>query len=338
MPANLSPEYKAAEAQFRKAREPREKLDCLREMLRTIPKHKGTERLQADIKGRIKDLSAELETGHRSGGHGGPSLVVRHEGAAQLALIGPPNAGKSLLHARLTGSEAHDAPYPFTTQFPLPGMLQYEDIHFQLVDLPAVSREHPLPWLATTLQSADAALIVVDLSDTACIDELDDLHALLRERRITFTERWNDSRDPHSTDEDDPFALTLPALLLVNKADQLADPEAELQALQQVSGLRYPALAISAATGHGLGALGAWLFGHLGVVRVYTKLPGHAPDLQRPFTLRSGQTVRDVARMVHKDVERTLRYARLWGHSGFDGQQVGPEHVLADRDVVELHA
>jgi ribosome-interacting GTPase 1 len=216
----------------------------------------------------------------------------------------------------------------------MPGMLPHEDIHFQLIDLPAVSREHPLPWLASTLQTADAALIVVDLSDTACIDELQDLHALLRERRITFTERWSYEGEQLA---DDPFALTLPALLLVNKADLLRDADAELQALQQVSGLRYPALAISAATGHGLGAIGDWLFAHLGVVRVYTKLPGHSPDKQRPFTLRSGQTVRDVARLVHKDVERSLRYARLWGRSGFDGQQVGPDHVLDDRDVVELH-
>src|SRR5512137_2699441 len=138
MPANLSPEYKAAEAAFRATREPRERLDWLREMLRTIPKHKGTEHLQADIKARIKDLGEQVEGGRKAGGHGGPALVIRPEGAAQIALVGPPNSGKSALHARLTGSGAVDAPYPFTTQFPEPGMLAYEDIHLQLVDLPAV--------------------------------------------------------------------------------------------------------------------------------------------------------------------------------------------------------
>src|SRR5438477_9460815 len=143
MPANLSPEYKAADAAFRKAREPRERLELLREMLRTIPKHKGTERLQADIKARIKDLSEELEGGARKGGgHGGPALVVRPEGAAQVALLGPPNAGKSALHARLTASGARVAAYPFTTQHPEPGMMPHEDVHFQLVDLPAISPEH----------------------------------------------------------------------------------------------------------------------------------------------------------------------------------------------------
>src|SRR5512137_974809 len=160
MPANLSPEYKVAEAAYRKARDPRERLAHLREMLRVIPKHKGTEHLQADIKARIKDLSGELEGARKGGGHGGPALVIRPEGAAQIALIGPPNAGKSALHDRLTGSGAAVAPYPFTTQFPQPGMLPYEDIAFQLLDLPPIAAEHPVPWIGSALQTADAALLV----------------------------------------------------------------------------------------------------------------------------------------------------------------------------------
>ena len=140
MPANLTPEYKAAEAQFRKARDPQERLEWLREMLRVIPKHKGTDHLQGDIKRRVKELSEELERPKKGGMRGGPALVIRPEGAAQIALIGPPNVGKSSLHAQLTGSGAPVAAYPFTTRYPEPGMMSYEDIHFQLVDLPAVSR------------------------------------------------------------------------------------------------------------------------------------------------------------------------------------------------------
>src|SRR5262249_25535104 len=99
----------------------RERLEWLREMLRTIPKHKGTDLLQGDIKRRIKELSEELERPQRGGARGGPALVIRPEGAAQIALIGPPNASKSSLHARLTGSAAQAAPYPFTSQHPEPG-------------------------------------------------------------------------------------------------------------------------------------------------------------------------------------------------------------------------
>jgi len=334
MPANLSPEYKSAEASYRKAREPRERLDWLREMLRTIPKHKGTEHLQADIKARIKDLSEGLEGGKKGGGGGrtGPALVIRPEGAAQIALIGPANSGKSALHARLTGSSAHVAPYAYTTQFPEPGMMPHEDVHFQLIDLPAIAPEHPVPWLAGTLQSADATLLVVDLEEPSVVEQIEGVQAELARRNTTLTEHWNAAASP-----DDPFAQRLPTLVLANKADGLADPATELQVFREITGVRFPSLAVSATTGLGLGELGSWLFENVGVVRIYTKAPGHPPDKSRPFTLRRGQTIADVARLIHKDLERTLKYARVWGHSDFDGQHVGPEHPVGDKDVVELH-
>jgi hypothetical protein len=341
MPANLTPEYKAVEAAFRKAREPRERLEWLREMLRAIPKHKGTDHLQGAIKRRIKELSEELERPSRGGARGGPSLVIRPEGAAQIALIGPPNAGKSSLHARLTGSAAHAAPYPFTTQYPEPGMMPHENISFQLVDLPAVSPEHPVPWLASTLQTADASLLVVDLGDPACLEQVAAVRTVLDERRVTLTDRWEPAGEfagAAAATDDDPFALRLPALLLANKVEHLADPDAELRAFLEVTGLRYPALAVSAATGQGLGKIGPWLISHLGVARVYTKAPGRLADRSRPFILHRGQTVEDVARLVHKDLARSLRYARVWGTTGFDGQQVGREHPVKDGDVVELHS
>ena len=172
MPANLSPEYKKAEAEFKRAREPRERLRWLREMLRTIPKHKGTEHLQADIKTRIKQLTEELAGPRKGGARTGPTHSIRPEGAAQVALIGPPNAGKSSLHARLTGSHAEVAPYPYTTKTPLPGMLPYRDVHFQLVDLPPVSADFMESWYVNALRPADAAMLVVDLSDPECVDHV----------------------------------------------------------------------------------------------------------------------------------------------------------------------
>jgi ribosome-interacting GTPase 1 len=342
VPANLSPEYKAAEAAFRKTRDPRERLEWLREMLRTIPKHKGTEHLQADIKARIKELAEELEGGARKGGsHGGPALVIRPEGAAQLALIGPPNVGKSSLHARLTGSGAHVGPYPFTTQYPQAGMMPHEDVHFQLIDLPPIAPEHPVPWLVGTLQTADAALLVVDLGEPSCLEQLQAVQSVLETQRVTLTEHWEatgETRAGTPKDDEDPFALRLPTVMLANKVEGIAGLDAELQALRELTGLRLPVFAVSATTGHGLGEIGPWLFRKLGIVRVYTKAPGHAADKHRPFTLRRGQTVGDVARLVHQDLARSLRYARIWGRSGFEGQQVGNEHCVEDGDIVELHA
>jgi ribosome-interacting GTPase 1 len=310
-------------------------------MLRVIPKHKGTDHLQGVIKRRIKELSEEVERPRRGGAHGGPALVIRPEGAAQIALVGPPNVGKSAVHARLTGSEAHVAAYPFTTLYPEPGMMPYQGIHLQLVDLPAVAPAHPVPWLASALQTADACLLVMDLGDPGCFEQIEATHEILHQRRITLTDRWKSADKPFGEtveSDEDPFALRLSTLLLANKADLLADAATELRAFLELTGLRYPALAVSATTGQGLGEIGPWLFTHLGLVRVYTKAPGRPPDRERPFTLRQGQTVEDVAQLVHKDLARSLRYARVWGSSGFEGQQVGREHPVADGDVVELHA
>ena len=164
---------------------------------------------------------------------------------------------------------------------------------------------------------------------------------VLREKRVTLTERWEPEGEPvreAAENDEDPFALRLPAVLLANKADLLAGVDTELQAFLELTGIRYPAFAVSASTGLGLGEIGPLVFRQLGIVRVYTKLPGRPPDRDRPFTLRRGQTVEDVARLVHKDLARSLKYARVWGKSGFDGQHVGREHPLADGDVVELHA
>jgi uncharacterized protein len=348
VPANLTPDYKAAEAAFRKARDPQERLERLRDMLRLVPKHKGTDHLQADLKRRIKELSEELEKPRKGGARGAPALVIRPEGAAQIALLGPPNTGKSALHARLTGSGARVAPYPFTTQFPEPGMMPHADVHFQLVDLPPIATEHAVPWIASALQTADGALLVVDLAQQDCVERLAALHAILRERGVRLTERWSDdpTADGATADagndggeEDAMRALTLavPTLLVVNAADRVADARSELSAFRELAAARYPSLVVSAETGAGLDAIGPWLFEHLGIVRVYTKLPGKPADRARPFTLRAGGTVADVARLVHGDVARKLHHARVWGASGYDGQQVGADHALVDGDVVELH-
>jgi uncharacterized protein len=146
--------------------------------------------------------------------------VIHPERAAQIALIGPPNAGKSSLHARLTGSGAHVAPYPFTTQYPQAGMMPREDVHFQLIDLPAIAPEHSVPWLVSALQTADAALLVVDLGEPSCLEQLQAVQSALERKRVTLAKRWEstgESRDSAARgkkDPEDPFALRLPTLML----------------------------------------------------------------------------------------------------------------------------
>ena len=344
MPTNVSPEYKKAEAEFRQARTPEDRLAGLKEMLRTVPKHKGTEHLQADIKSRIKDLTEELAGPRKGGARTGPAHVVHPDGAGQVALLGPPNTGKSALHARLTGSHAAVGPYPFTTQAPQPGMVPHQDIGIQLVDLPPVSSEHPIPWLANALQPADAALLVVDLCDPACVEQVLEVHDLLAARRIHLTADWNrftsaepDGRSlPAGDEDDDPFAIRLPTLLVATKADQVDHYDEELAAFRELTGRDYPYVTVSVETGAGLDAIGSFLFEHLGVVRVYTKIPGQPPDLSRPFTVRHGQTVEDVARLIHKDLVESLKWARLW-RGDIEGLQVGKHSVVEDGDILEIH-
>lgn len=337
MPTNVSPEFKKAQNAFRRASDPEEKLSLLREMLRAIPKHKGTEHLQSDIKSKIKDLTEEARGPRKGGARSGPPTTFRAEGAAQIALVGPPNSGKSALHARLTGSHSTSEAYPFATQFPQPGMFPHEDAAFQLIDLPSVSPEHPIAWIGNALQPADACLLVVDLSQAGCVEATVQVVELLRSKRIHLIARWPEDGVDTEPDDEDMFATMLPTLLVANKSDLIEDPLGELEILEELSGVDFPTLAVSATTGDGLDNLGAWLFQHLGVVRVYTKLPGNEPDMGTPFTIRHGQTVLDVAFQIHKDVAANLKHARVWGTGSFDGQQVGRDHVLYDGDVVELH-
>lgn len=348
MPANLTADYRKAEAAFREAREPHEKLACLKDMLRTIPKHKGTDHLQADIKSRIKELTEDLSGPARGGRRSGPVHSIRPEGAAQIALIGPPNAGKSSLHVRLTGSKSDIGPYPLTTHEPVPGMLPCADTHFQLIDLPPISADFMESWIVNALQPADAVMLVIDVADPDCVDQVTTVVERLRSKKIHLIDRWpgfdtanSTTTEPIGGDDDDaeldPFRIELPTILVANKCDLDPDPD-EVTILEELTGVRFPTITCSATTGQGCDSIGPKLFTGLRIARVYTKTPGKPFERDKPFTVRVGQTINDVARLVHKDFAQGLQFARVWGDHVFDGQQVGPDHPVEDGDIVELHA
>jgi ribosome-interacting GTPase 1 len=201
------------------------------------------------------------------------------------------------------------------------------------------------PWIADLLKATDALWLVVDLSDPACADHVQIIGTELARRKITLSDQWpgiegQPGAPAVSSDSDhipDPFRVHLPTLLVANKSDLDPEPD-EVRILEELTGVHFPAVAIAAINGAGIGQLAPFLFNALGIVRVYTKAPGKPPARTRPFAVRRGDTVLDVARLVHEDLAGTLKFARVWGSSAFDGQQVGPEHRVVDRDIIELHA
>ena len=325
MPANLSPEYLEADRRFKEAKTTEDKLAALEEMQATIPKHKGTEKMQADIKRRLAKLKQEqarrpvsrADTIHR----------VEKEGAGQVALVGPPNSGKSLLIRRFSHATPEVADYPFTTRVPLPGMMPFEDIQVQLVDLPPVHPDFPESWLYQIIRNADAALVVVDLSDPDLLEDLETTLAQLANAKVHLGE----GSAPAVTGW-----LAKPALMVGNKIDA-GGARDDLEILKDLYGSRFRILPVSAERGEGLEDLRQAVFELLEIIRVYTKAPGKKLEKTAPYVLKRGSRLMDLAAHVHHDFVTQLKYARVWGHGRFEGQMVNRDYLLADKDVVELH-
>lgn len=328
MPANLTPDYIAAEKAYKQAKTPAAKIECLEQMLRTIPKHKGTDKMQGDIKRRIAQTKERMD-GDRARKRGGASLVVRREGAGKVVLVGPPNTGKSQMICSLTNATPEVAPYPFTTRLPTPAMMPYKDILIQLVELPAVSPEHFEPMSCDNIRNADLALVIVDLSSKDPLEQLNVTLELLAKVKIKLT------RDGLSDDFEFGWSVKK-GMIVANKSDEDED-DVTLSLMDELWEGELPIFGISAETGRGLEGLRETIFHSLEIIRVYSKAPGKRVSEDAPFTVKAGSTLMDFAGVVHKDFSMKLKHARVWGSSAFDGQSVATDFVLADGDVVELH-
>ena len=329
MPANLPPQYSKAEDEFRKATNPADRLEKLREMYRLLPKHKGTEKLQSDLKKRISRTRDEIEGARTAGKKAGVSYRVPREGAGQVVLVGAPNAGKSAVLAALTNARPEVAPYPFTTRAPQPGIMHWLDVPVQLVDLPPISAEFFEPWENSLIRSADAALLVADLSSDDVADATETVLGRLAEVHTELVGTLPD-------DVDDETVQQVKTVLVANKTDAAGAAD-RLDVIREWFSPRFPIVPISVEGGEGLDALRRATYDLLGVLRIYTKIPGKPVDRSKPFTVPIGSTVLDLASEIHRDFEQTLKFARIWGTGVFEGQTVKRDHELHDADVVELH-
>ena len=326
MPANLTPEYYDAEAQYKSAKTPEEKLEALELMMATIPKHKGTEKMRGDIKKRLSKLRKGES---KKGGKRTFSYHVEKQGASQVIVVGPPNSGKTRFVNTVSNAHFAVGNYPYTTHIMQPAMMPYENIQIQLVDTPAISPDYHERWVLGLIRNADMALLVADLSNPDLLDNIENLLTILEEGRVKLVRDFPEGKPP--------IGICLKkTILAANKCESpLAEEHQEI--LDEFFGDRFKICTFSCETGEGLDDLKKTIYENLGILRVYTKAPGRKPDLNNPFILTEGKTVSDLAFSIHKDLARHMKFARIWGEGYYDGQPVDQHHSLKDGDVIEIH-
>ena len=304
-----------AEKRFKQAASAGEKVAALEEMMATIPRHKGTEKLQADLKKKMSALRKESEEHKKVGKR--ESFVIEREGARQLALVGAPNSGKSQLLRGLTNATPEVADYPYTTRTPVPGMLIFENVRLQLIDLPPISPEYTESWVPQIIRNADALLWIADLSDDGILDRLEETNTLLAHAHTNLSE--------------------MKVLIVGNKSD--APAAADRLAILRETYPGFPLASISGATASAkeIEAFKRLVYDFLDVVRVYTKAPGKKPEFSDPYVVARGSRVLDVAEKVHRDFAASLKYARIWGEGKTAGIMVPRDFVIGEGDVLELH-
>ena len=328
MPANLTPQYRKAEEEYRKSQTSAEEVECLQVMLRLIPKHKGTDHLQADLKTRLKEAKAAVETEKQSPKKG-PNYRFPRQGAGQVVLIGGPSSGKSRIIAELTKATPEVADYPFTTREPAPAIMPWEDATVQLIDMPPITDTHLEPYQINLVRSADAVLLCMDGSSDDAPAETAEVIALLKQRKTILSSETG-------FDEDDFSLLRVKTLMIVTRGDD-ADCDTRLELFHEDVTTTFETHKVEFDREDSREELRELIFRSLGQLRVYTKAPGQPANYESPFTIPVGGTVEDLAYKVHRDLAETLKHARVWGESAHDGQTVGREHVLCDKDLVELH-
>lgn len=324
MPANLPPAYFSAEKVYKSAKTTPEKIAALEEMLAVMPHHKGTDKLRAGLTRKIAQLKDNEEKQARS--KRGSIFSIDRQGAAQNILIGFPNVGKSTLLSRLTNASPEIADYPYTTAVPVLGMMEFEDIQIQIVDLPPLGDEiRKLPFY-NLIRNADLILAVLDGSDDP-VPELELLVSELEEGRVYLKTEGGEV----------PVGGVLQKMLIVlNKCDGGVAEEL-VASVASAAGVELPVVAISAEHGRGIEELKETVFRANEIIRIYTKIPGHKADMKDPYVMTTGSTIMDLATHIHHDFAENLQFARVWGSSRFDGQPVQRDFVLRDGDVVELH-
>ena len=330
MPANLPPEYYKLKHELEAARTDDERLQLLEEMTRIAPKHKGTEKVRADLRSRISKLRKAAGKRQSKRGH---SYHVPKQGAGQLVLIGTPNVGKSQIIASFTKAKPAVSPTPYTTQEPSVGMLAYENIQFQLVDTPPITQDFVQPWVFDLVRNADLALLVVSLASDEILDQVEIVESKLTEAKIQIA---GIEQPLDEAGEAFEANFTKTVLLIANQADEEGAAD-RLEILREFYAENFEIFPLSTITGEGLDQLQEVVYKQLEISRVYTKSPAKPVDYEDPIVLPKGSKVIEAAMALHKEFAQDFKSARIWGANWYDGQTVSRDDVVYEGDVLEFH-
>lgn len=325
MPANLPPTYYEKERELKYAQTPEEKIQIYMELLAIMPKHKGTDKLKGDLRQKISKLKKEI--GKKPGAVRTDFYHVSKEGSAQVVLLGMPNCGKSQILQSLTNAEPEVHDYPFTTQKPQVGMILYDNIQIQLVDMPPIAIDYAPGWIFGIARSGDLILVVLDLKKEPSA-QFETIRDLLKNARIIL--------QPKGESPSEETAMVKRALIICNKIDAPGAQERFEQIKKQWKNtyLLHP---LSASEKQGTEDLKHIIYDTLEIIRVYTKPPHREYDRTHPYVLKKGAKVIELASQIHKDFMTELKYVRLWREGKYKGMRIDRDETLQDEDVVEFH-
>ena len=268
----------------------------LRAILTELPNYKNGPYadLRKWVQSQLEETRARSRVVYRD------SIEVQREGAAQIAFVGPPNAGKSSLLQSLSNIQIKTGDYAFTTTRPVPALTRIRGVLLQLVEIPgliegAAEDRGGGRSLLGVLRGADAIVLCHEASRASELD------AIRRELSAA--------------------GINLPTLVVATKTDEAPAPAGSL--------------GVSVLDDSSIDALREAIWKLTGLIRVFLRRPGD--DEAEPLALRPPATIVDVARTIHQELADECRGARVWGPSArFEGQRVGREHAVADGDTIEV--
>ncbi|HNV01085.1 MAG TPA: TGS domain-containing protein [archaeon] len=359
MATNVSIEYANAEKKYHDAKTPEDKLTALLEMKSTAPSHKGCEAMRYEITKKIAELKSSIERQKSVAtkkGSSSASMFVKKEGVGQVVLIGGPNVGKSFILNKLVGKDiAQVTPYPFATTEPVPAMMDYDGASVQLVELPAIiegSSEGKAQGkeIIGMVRNADAVVIVAQSREEGkvIVDELAKSYVYLNKTKppidvksSTFPGIQISGKEylKFSVDQLEQYlkntGYSNSSVIITGTINSLSEVA---QALNEKIVYK-KAIAINSweYSEHKAYDWKCQIFLLLDAILVYTKKPSQTLEQKEPLSLPKGATVVDVAKHLHKDLASKLKFARVWGSTKFEGQRVGPEYELKNKDIVEIN-